>query len=86
MAKLTKHIVETYQECNPEFRYTDELHLKRFLTSPSDGVFNDGHDNANSDLILSVNYVLVNSQTQQRSDFFLFSCIFSSLPPLPAQL
>ncbi|KNA04206.1 hypothetical protein SOVF_201830 isoform A [Spinacia oleracea] len=66
VAKLTKHIVETYQECNPEFRYTDELHLKRFLTSPSDGVFNDGHDNANSDLILSVNYVLVNSQTQQR--------------------
>uniref|UniRef100_A0A803KST9 Protein kinase domain-containing protein n=1 Tax=Chenopodium quinoa TaxID=63459 RepID=A0A803KST9_CHEQI len=66
VAKLTKHIVETYQECNPDFKYTDELNLKRFLTSPSDGVFNDGHDNATSDLILSVNYALVNSHTQRR--------------------
>ncbi|KMT16657.1 hypothetical protein BVRB_3g049430 [Beta vulgaris subsp. vulgaris] len=66
VSKLTKHIVETYQVCNADFKYTDELNPKRFLTSPSDGVFNNGHDNANSDLILSVNYVLVNSQTQQR--------------------
>lgn len=66
VARLTKHIVETYQECNPDFRYSDELKPKRFLTSPSEGVCNNGHDNANSDLILSVDYVLVNSQTQQR--------------------
>ncbi|CAO2832278.1 unnamed protein product [Amaranthus hypochondriacus] len=66
ITKLTKHIVETYQECNAEFRFSEELIPKRFLTSPSDGVLNDGHDNANSDLILFVNYVLVNSRTQQR--------------------
>lgn len=66
VARLTKHIVETYQLCNPEFKYSEELNPKRFLTSPADGVLNDGHDNANSDLILSVNYVLVNSQMQRR--------------------
>lgn len=51
VSKLTKQIVRTYQVCNVEFKYTDELNPKRFLTSPSDAVFNDGHDN---------------SQTQQR--------------------
>lgn len=64
--RLTKHIVETYQECNAEFKYSEELNPKRFLTSPTDGVLNDGLDNANSDLILTVNYVLVNSQTNRR--------------------
>jgi len=74
VARLTKHIIETYQLCNPEFKYSEELNPKRFLTSPADGVLNDGHDNANSDLILSVNYVLVNSQTQRRSGFVYFFC------------
>ncbi|XP_057247901.1 uncharacterized protein LOC104905818 isoform X3 [Beta vulgaris subsp. vulgaris] len=46
VSKLTKHIVRTYQVCNVEFKYTDELNPKRFLTSPSDAVFNDGHDNS----------------------------------------
>ncbi|XP_074269863.1 dual specificity protein kinase YAK1 homolog isoform X3 [Silene latifolia] len=66
VVKLTKHIVETYQVCNAEFRYSDELKCKRFLTSPTEGVLNDGHDNANSDLILFVNCVLHNPTTQQR--------------------
>ncbi|KAK9706756.1 hypothetical protein RND81_07G149900 [Saponaria officinalis] len=66
VVKLTKHIVETYQVCNAEFRYSDELKCKRFLTSPTEGVLNDGHDNANSDLILFVNCVLLNSTTQRR--------------------
>ncbi|KAG9155732.1 hypothetical protein Leryth_004003 [Lithospermum erythrorhizon] len=66
VVRLTKDIIDTYQACNPEFQYSDELNPKRFLTTPSAGVLNDGHDNANSDLILSVNHVLVNSETQQR--------------------
>ncbi|KAK9714598.1 hypothetical protein RND81_06G106200 [Saponaria officinalis] len=66
VSKLTKHIVETYRVCNAEFRYSDVLNPKRFLTSPSEGVLNDGHDNSNSDLILSVNCVLLNSNTQRR--------------------
>lgn len=66
VARLTKDIVETYQICNPQFKYSEELNPKRFLTSPSIGVLNDGHDNVNSDLILAVNSVLVNSETQRR--------------------
>ncbi|MQL99221.1 hypothetical protein Taro_031940 [Colocasia esculenta] len=59
VARLTKDIVETYQICNPNFKYFEALNPKRYLTSPHAGVLNDGHDNANSDLILSVNLVLV---------------------------
>uniref|UniRef100_A0A6N2LYE9 Protein kinase domain-containing protein n=1 Tax=Salix viminalis TaxID=40686 RepID=A0A6N2LYE9_SALVM len=51
VARLTKDIVETYQICNPQFKYSEELNPKRYLTSPSAGVLNDGHDNVNSDLI-----------------------------------
>ncbi|XP_062147446.1 dual specificity protein kinase YAK1 homolog [Alnus glutinosa] len=66
VARLTRDIVETYQICNPQFKYSEELNPKRYLTSPSTGVQNDGFDNANSDLILTVNFVLINSETQQR--------------------
>ncbi|XP_042030295.1 dual specificity protein kinase YAK1 homolog isoform X1 [Salvia splendens] len=66
VARLTKDIVEIYQLCNPQFCYSEELNLKRFLTSPSVGLLNDGCDNENSDLILTVNYSLVNSNLNQR--------------------
>lgn len=66
VARLTKDIVETYQICNPQFKYSEELNPKRFLTSPSAGVLNDGHDNENSDLILAVNLVLINLEIQRR--------------------
>ncbi|GKV07459.1 hypothetical protein SLEP1_g19236 [Rubroshorea leprosula] len=66
VARLTRDIVETYQKCNPQFKYSEELNPKRFLTSPSVGVLNDGYDNVNSDLILSVNLVLINLDTQRR--------------------
>lgn len=68
MARLTKDIIETYQKCNPKFKYSEELNPKWFLTSPSVGVLNDGHDNVNSDLILTVNFVLINLETQRRFD------------------
>lgn len=74
MARLTKDIVETYQICNPEFKYSEELNPKRYLTSPSVGVLNDGCDNVNSDLILTVNFALVNSETQRR--YVLLPIIF----------
>lgn len=66
VARLTKDIVETYQACNPQFQFSEDLNPKRFLTSPSVGVLNDGHDNANSDLILFVNLPLVKMETQRR--------------------
>ncbi|CDP04909.1 unnamed protein product [Coffea canephora] len=66
VVRLTKDIVETYQLCNPHFQYSETLNPKRFLTTPSIGVLNDGCDNANSDLILSVNYALINMDTKRR--------------------
>ncbi|CAL1361899.1 unnamed protein product [Linum trigynum] len=66
VARLTKDIVETYKKCNPQFKYSEDLNPKRYLTSPSIGVLNDGHDNLNSDLILSVNCPLINLETQRR--------------------
>ncbi|CAH9136831.1 unnamed protein product [Cuscuta epithymum] len=66
VARLTKDIIETYHICNPQFQYSEELNPKRFLTTPSAGVLNDGHDNANSDLILFCNLELTNLGTQRR--------------------
>ncbi|XP_071713015.1 dual specificity protein kinase YAK1 homolog [Rutidosis leptorrhynchoides] len=66
VSRLTKDIVDTYRKCNPQFKYCEDLNPKRFLTSPSAGVLNDGFDNANSDLILSVNHALLNSETQRK--------------------
>ncbi|KAJ6799573.1 dual specificity protein kinase YAK1 [Iris pallida] len=66
VVRLTKDIVETFQLCNPNFKYTEALNPKRFLTNPSVGVANDGYDNSNSDLILHMNSVLVNVDTKQR--------------------
>ncbi|CAI8599204.1 unnamed protein product [Vicia faba] len=66
VARLTKEIVETYQICNPQFKYSEDLNPKRFLTSPSTGVLNDGYDNLNSDLILTVNLVLIHVEKSRR--------------------
>ena len=74
VARLTKDIVETYQLCNPQFKYSEELNPKRYLTSPSIGVLNDGHDNVNSDLILTANYVLINSEQRR---FVILTFLFN---------
>ncbi|KAF6168893.1 hypothetical protein GIB67_038390 [Kingdonia uniflora] len=66
VVKLTKDIIDTYQSCNPDFKYSEALNPKRYLTSPSIGVLNDGRDNANSDLILTPNYVLINVNSKRR--------------------
>lgn len=66
VVRLTKEIIETYQICNPTFTYSDSFNPKRYLTNPSNGVKNDGLDNTNSDLILAVNAVLVNSDSNRR--------------------
>lgn len=66
VSRLTKDIVDTYRRCNPQFNYLEDLNPKRFLTSPSAGVLNDGFDNENSDLILAVNHALLNSETHRK--------------------
>lgn len=82
VTRLTKDIVETYRICNPQFQYSEELNPKRFLTTPSAGVLNDGHDNANSDLILFCNLELANLDTQRRSVILAYLLIFIVYPCL----
>ncbi|CAN6233809.1 unnamed protein product [Urochloa humidicola] len=66
VARLTTDIVQTFEKCNPEFKYSDSLNPKRFLTNPAVPVHNDGLDNANSDLIMYVNLELVNRKSNRR--------------------
>ncbi|KAG5400103.1 hypothetical protein IGI04_014710 [Brassica rapa subsp. trilocularis] len=64
--RLTRGLVETYKTCNPQFKYRGELNPKRYLTTPSVGVLNDGFDNVNSDLILAVNDDFCSSDSRHR--------------------
>ncbi|XP_062185035.1 dual specificity protein kinase YAK1 homolog isoform X2 [Phragmites australis] len=66
VARLTADIIQTFEQCNPEFKYSEALNPKRFLTSPSTPAHNDGLDNANWDLILYVNLELVNKMSNRR--------------------
>jgi dual specificity protein kinase YAK1 len=69
VARLTTDIVQTFEKCNPEFKYSESLNPKRFLTNPAVPVHNDGLDNANSDLILYVNQELINRKSNRRLVF-----------------
>ena len=53
------YLNDSYKKCNPGFGYTSNLNPRRSLTKPSEPAGNDGHDNENSDLIISVNDILV---------------------------
>ncbi|KAK8462913.1 hypothetical protein SEVIR_1G292800v4 [Setaria viridis] len=66
VARLTTDIVQTFEKCNPEFKYSESLNPKRFLTNPAVPIHNDGLDNANSDLILYVNLELINRKSNRR--------------------
>ncbi|XP_062220028.1 dual specificity protein kinase YAK1 homolog isoform X2 [Phragmites australis] len=66
VARLTTDIVQTFEKCNTEFKYSESLNPKRFLTYPAVPVHNDGLDNANSDLILYANLELVNKKSSRR--------------------
>ncbi|KAG8044610.1 hypothetical protein GUJ93_ZPchr0151g33451 [Zizania palustris] len=66
VARLTTDIVQTFEKCNPGFKYSDSLNPKRFLTNPAVPAHNDGLDNANSDLILYVNLELINKKSERR--------------------
>lgn len=58
LKSLTKNLITTYQLCSPDFIYQTSKNPKRVLTKPSEGKFNNGFDNINSDYILYVNDVL----------------------------
>lgn len=53
LAGLTVNITRVYKTCNPEFRAIEVL-PQRLLSHPSDPVANNGHDNAEGNLICRV--------------------------------
>ncbi|WVW86074.1 hypothetical protein I302_108113 [Kwoniella bestiolae CBS 10118] len=55
---LTTALPQTYNLCNPTFRYETSDNPRRVLTKPSKPVHNDGADNEDWDYILYVNDVL----------------------------
>ena len=58
----TVRLAETYKRCNPAFAYSSAFNPRRQLSKPAIAVSNDGHDNENSDLIISVNDVLTSGE------------------------
>jgi dual specificity protein kinase YAK1 len=66
VVRLTADIIQTFERCHPEFKYSETLNPKRFLTHPSTPAHNNGVDNANWDLILYVNLELVNETSNRR--------------------
>ncbi|AQZ17249.1 YAK1 (YJL141C) [Zygosaccharomyces parabailii] len=62
---LTKGLITTYSLCSPDFSYQTSKNPKRVLTKPSEGKFNGGYDNINSDYILYVNDVLGTEQNRK---------------------
>ena len=84
VVRLTSGLVETYKICNPQFKYRGELNPKRYLTTPSAGVLNDGFDNVNSDLILAVNDDLSSSDSRQRFAILLVIFNFHFSDTLPS--
>lgn len=64
--KLTKDIVATYQNCNPEFAFSPDFNPKRYLTVPSTIVSDNGLDNEKNDLVLYFNQVLANDDGTRR--------------------
>ena len=65
MVRLLVSLVETYQQCDPNFKYSAEKNPRRVLTEPSTPVHNHGYDNVNYDYILVVNDVIVNPHGRQ---------------------
>jgi dual specificity protein kinase YAK1 len=50
---------------NPNFNYVFELNLRRCLTIPSEGVLNNGYDNADSDYILRVGDSIITPEAKE---------------------
>ena len=59
-------MVDTYQSCNPRFVYKPfDMNPRRELTHPSDGVFNNGYDNIESDYILRVSDTIITPEGKE---------------------
>jgi hypothetical protein len=64
--RASVELLEVYQQCKSDFRYTRSLNPRRCLTKPSEPVDANGCDNSDSDLIVYVNDVLVSTSTGRK--------------------
>jgi dual specificity protein kinase YAK1 len=64
--RASVELLEVYQQCKSDFRYTRSLNPRRCLTKPSEPVDAHGSDNSDSDLIVYVNDVLVSTSTGRK--------------------
>lgn len=62
---LTTNLAQTYNICNPQFRYETAHNPRRVLTKPSKPAHNDGYDNEDYDYILYVNDCLGTEEGQK---------------------
>ncbi|ORX47222.1 kinase-like protein [Hesseltinella vesiculosa] len=58
LKQMTLHILSTFENLNPEYRYNAASRPQRVLTKPSKEAKNDGFDNEDCDYILKVNDIL----------------------------
>jgi hypothetical protein len=59
-------LLEVYQQCKSDFRYTRSLNPRRCLTKPSEPQDPNGFDNNESDLIVYVNDVLMSTNSGRK--------------------
>ena len=55
---MTRDLLHTFQQCNPDIQYSQSNNPRRVLTKPSVPLKNEGFDNEGNDYILYVNDVL----------------------------
>ena len=69
LMRITKYLVQTYQNSNKEFQYASSLNPRRVITKPSQGVSNNKNDNVNADLIIYVNDILGLNRNEGKQRF-----------------
>jgi dual specificity protein kinase YAK1 len=66
LKRMTLKIVETLRICNERFNYQPIImNPKRDLTQPSEGVLNNGYDNADNDYILRVSDLIITPEGRE---------------------
>ena len=66
LKRFTLFILDTYKCCNARYEYAPgHMNPRRELTFPSEGVFNNGYDNVDSDYILRVSDFIVTPEDRE---------------------
>lgn len=61
---LTTNILHSYKAANPKYLINEQIKSKKCLTNPSEKINNKEKDNANFDLVVCVDDIIVNKDTK----------------------